>query len=775
MKKFKLKIAALLAAALLFSNIGMPVSGIAASASDVSEGGATGKVTVEPEVTADPEVTAEPEATPDPPDNTTYLTVDGGEHGMYSPDKEMTIVIFCYPECSYAKLGLEVLGEMGLSSEKIDICCVDAWNEGDEAKTGMQQFAEEMALPNVTYCYCEEATKVIEGNTFYYATEAKQALIQYTRKYAPHSALGSPTYVFTDKNGVVQHVQFGALVTSTEVIELMDSLGYGHLIPEETRPKFVEAECEVTYGQTNARQMLSRVNEFRTGDNAWEYDYQGNKIQHTDLTELTYDYELEKIAMQRAAELIASFEHTRPNEFSAYSAYSKEFAGASTGENIAIGKGDDFLEEAVFTGWKEEDKDYAGQGHRRNMLQSSFKSIGIAHVIYKGWHYWVQEFSDRIVNDTETEANDSLTKVNISISEKNIKDQMLIPLEDPVTIKVGERIPAPQVHLAITTYSTRPNAPALELLEPITAKWSVDMFDMSWLKIDDDGSLYALKPGETFVSAQYNNAYGAIALTVEAAEATPTPSTTPDTSVEPTSSAMPAPSTTPISSSMPVPTVTPDFSSKPAPSIRPTASVTSSAKPKVSQKPTTTSKPSSSKKPASTSGSAKVGTTITVSSSKDVFVVTSAGSTGKMPEAAYKKTANPKAKKVTIPSTIKVDDVTYRVTSIASKALKGNKTITTVKIPDTVKTIGASAFQNCSALKNITIGKGVITIDKNAFKKCKKLTKITVNSSIIRVVGKNAFKGISKKVKIKVPGVKRNSYRILFIRAGLAGNVKWES
>ena len=66
-----------------------------------------------------------------------------------------------------------------------------------------------------------------------------------------------------------------------------------------------------TYDQTGARNMLSMINEFRTdvgterGDQAWWLDPEGSgtKVEVSGLDELVYDYRLEEIAMQRAAEL----------------------------------------------------------------------------------------------------------------------------------------------------------------------------------------------------------------------------------------------------------------------------------------------------------------------------------------------------------------------------------------------------------------------------------------------------------------------------------------
>ena len=62
-----------------------------------------------------------------------------------------------------------------------------------------------------------------------------------------------------------------------------------------------------------------------------------------------------------------------------------------------------------------------------------------------------------------------------------------------------------------------------------------------------------------------------------------------------------------------------------------------------------------------------------------------------------------KAATVAIPDTIKVDGVTYKVTSIAKDAFKGDVKVTKLTIGSNIKTIGANAFKSCKKLKNITI------------------------------------------------------------------------
>ena len=70
----------------------------------------------------------------------------------------------------------------------------------------------------------------------------------------------------------------------------------------------------VTFGQTEARKILALINDFRTGDEAWYWNEDDKtKTVCTDLEPLAYDYTLEKVAMQRAAEIALLFAHARPN------------------------------------------------------------------------------------------------------------------------------------------------------------------------------------------------------------------------------------------------------------------------------------------------------------------------------------------------------------------------------------------------------------------------------------------------------------------------------
>ena len=133
------------------------------------------------------------------------------------------------------------------------------------------------------------------------------------------------------------------------------------------------------------------------------------------------------------------------------------------------------------------------------------------------------------------------------------------------------------------------------------------------------------------------------------------------------------------------------------------------------------------------------GKALTVSGAKATFTVTSSDAAN--PTVAFSGITDKKAKSVTIPEKITVDNVTYKVTSVADKALSGNKKI-----------------------KKVTIPKGVTSIGKNAFNNCKNLKNIVIKSTTLKSVGKNAIKGINKKAVIKAPKKQLKAYKKLFAK-----------
>lgn len=221
----------------------------------------------------------------------------------------------------------------------------------------------------------------------------------------------------------------------------------------------------VQYGQTEARTMLTMINDFRTGDDAWCWDSSDtNKVYQTDLAPLTYDYGLEQIAMLRAAEIAASFSHTRPNGESCFTA--TVGSCRSWGENIAAGQ---VSAASAFTSWQETDDDYSGQGHRRNMLNGSFTHIGIGHAYVNGRHYWVQEFARSASGIASAAADDSKKTVHLEVNGNSIKSQTA-EVTESLRLSLGERVDLPTATVKLLLKDAWPEIP---VTFTVTPDWTV--------------------------------------------------------------------------------------------------------------------------------------------------------------------------------------------------------------------------------------------------------------------------------------------------------------
>lgn len=254
----------------------------------------------------------------------------------------------------------------------------------------------------------------------------------------------------------------------------------------------LSAKFNMEYGQTEARKILGMINEMRTGSDAWYWNEDNSaKVTCSGLSELVYDYTLEKIAMQRAAEIALSFSHTRPDGticFSAFSEFGK--GGYNYGENIAAGSS---TAAGANTQWREDDEDYNGQGHRRNMLDSEFNSVGIGHVKFGGVHYWVEVFNlSSSLDVDETEALDSEKTVEVKIDSDNVTKVEVTPESDKVEAKLKKEVDSPKFSVSLTVSGTWPSR-SCEVAE-CDAEIEIEDSEIAFVK---DGKIYGEKLGDT--------------------------------------------------------------------------------------------------------------------------------------------------------------------------------------------------------------------------------------------------------------------------------------
>ncbi len=224
------------------------------------------------------------------------------------------------------------------------------------------------------------------------------------------------------------------------------------------------------------------------------------------------------------------------------------------------------------------------------------------------------------------------------------------------------------------------------------------------------------------------------------------------------------------------PTPTPTPVPTPEPSKVPTPQPSKTPAPEPSKTPSQEPAKTPENKPA------KAGTQLSTAEAGASYQVVSEDE--KQPTVVYTAPADKNVKKITVPATITVGGITYKVESVAPDAFKNCRKLTSVKISAGVQKIGknafsgcsklssvtigkdvteigAGAFANCKALKKITIPAAVTKIGKKAFNKCKKLKTVTIKTKKLKTVGGSAFKEIAKKAVIKLPKAKKAAYKKL--------------
>ena len=198
------------------------------------------------------------------------------------------------------------------------------------------------------------------------------------------------------RNKILKIIAIAAIFATTLGCDFLYNLANGYdgdnSDNKNDTPKDELGEVQTVTGDKEIDTLFKLTNGFRTGSEA-------NYVNKDDTTktnlvgklgELTLDKDLCEAAAIRAKEIVQDFSHTRPNGSSNFTvlkecSISYEWAA----ENIASGNKSG---EKTFLQWKEDNKPYSGQGHRRNMLSTSATKIGLAYAYdpnstYK--YYWV--------------------------------------------------------------------------------------------------------------------------------------------------------------------------------------------------------------------------------------------------------------------------------------------------------------------------------------------------------------------------------------------------
>ena len=247
-----------------------------------------------------------------------------------------------------------------------------------------------------------------------------------------------------------------------------------------------EVSIQVTYGQTQARKLLTWINDFRekVNDDA-KAAASGAAIQNK-LPALNYDYSLEQIAMQRAAEVALVYDaQSRPNGTPVTSLY----ADSNIVENISC-MGSTAVQ--VGSAWK----DNPNSSDYGNLVDPGWTAVGVGHVSYNGNDYWVAAFSDKLSGmGVLPESNGSVTQT-IEIESARILNRSITGAPTgSISMNVGDYYDLGKCKASIQVKGHYP----LSEYCPLVGSVSAAVMDPSIVSFNGS-SLYGAGAGSTSVT-----------------------------------------------------------------------------------------------------------------------------------------------------------------------------------------------------------------------------------------------------------------------------------
>ena len=102
---------------------------------------------------------------------------------------------------------------------------------------------------------------------------------------------------------------------------------------------------------------------------------------------------------------------------------------------------------------------------------------------------------------------------------------------------------------------------------------------------------------------------------------------------------------------------------------------------------------------------------------------------------------------IQIRATVNWSEGTFSVTAVADKGFENNTNLTTITLPESVKTVGNKAFYGCSKLSAITFN-GQTAIGDEAFRNCVSLINISLPEGL-KTIGDRAFQGANSITQIE--------------------------
>lgn len=262
-----------------------------------------------------------------------------------------------------------------------------------------------------------------------------------------------PLIIYKGTDGIVYEYTTASDGTSTNTI--LSNIAKGGLVIEVPTVT-LGIEGEVMYSQ--AYKVLELLNAEREA---------------VGRAPLIMDQELLDAAMIRAAECAVYYSHTRPDGETCFTASDK-----MGGENIAIGY---MSAESVMNGWMN------SAGHKANILNESYKSVGVGCFFNGQGYTWVQCFGrlPATKGDVQSDATKSYT---IDAQGENVS---IVLQKANFILDVGNKVQLSMytVNQGFSYFSTD--------IKPDSYKWSSDSDAVS---VDENGVITAKKAGEAVIT-----------------------------------------------------------------------------------------------------------------------------------------------------------------------------------------------------------------------------------------------------------------------------------
>ena len=275
----------------------------------------------------------------------------------------------------------------------------------------------------------------------------------------------APTFVFA-----ADSASFAAIDVSAKTDKIDGAM---HKYDNDGQELFETVNVSGQFNYDNAYAVLDLVNEERAKEN---------------LPALSMDESLLATAMQRAAETSIHFSHTRPDGSNCFSANDKMM-----GENVAALQS---TPEAVMNSWMN------SAGHKANILNADYKSIGIGCFIINGNRFWVQCFGFTAADSFSRPANKDVT-ASVTIAAETFTDtNKKIEVTYIFTMKLGSSsVQAGSSTSAVCTV----NNPGFTYVNTVVDNSSFDWSSSSDAASVSNGVVTGISAGTATITATTKN------------------------------------------------------------------------------------------------------------------------------------------------------------------------------------------------------------------------------------------------------------------------------